>query len=522
MKSAFEKFFYTRYENSGYRDQQKAKLLVTITLIIIVALGALAIAVGILQGKGFNDAVGLVIVLQAVMIVTSALVKLGYLDLATHCMLVPATMGVWFILFKTTATQDLVSSTISIVYIFAILALATSVTNRISVSIYTMINIIATVIFFQYFKSTGIFTPQQAIESMTDVLIATILTSGISLQILSVNMKSHLRIHQALGESRRQAEDIQNILEQTNGVSVKLASSTEQMAATTDSFSNNAQTQAASLEEVTSTVEEITASGEGVYTMAKQQVDLTQKVKDEMETLHNIITTASGKISEALAIRDELNKMVEKARADIQSALSGMSSATSQFQNVQDTVNIIEDISDQINLLSLNAAIEAARAGEHGRGFAVVAEEIGKLADNTSSNVKSINDMFKASNIEIGRAYKRLEDFIESLNRMIQHIAEFGARIDGVVDSAKEDLDLNRAIRASLEGVLAESNKILGATNEQKTALEEISKSIAGLNMTTQEMALGSQELLGTSRELASTAQDLMGLSDVVRSSGAA
>jgi len=518
MKAALNRFFFSHYEHSSYREQQKAKLLVALTVIIFVAMGLLGIALIFIQQKGFNAAVGLVVVMEVVMIVANLFIRRGHLDTAAHLMLVPATIGIWFILFKNTATRASVTPMYSMVYIFAIIAMATSVTNRISLSIYSLVNLVMIVIYCLYFKSAEIFTPAQAIEIMTDLLISTTIASGISLQILSVNIKSHLLIQESLAESRRQAEDIQNILEQTNGVAVRLASSTEQMAATTDSFSNNAQSQAASLEEVTSTVEEITASGEGVYTMARQQVDLTQKVAGEMETLYRIVNTAGEKMGEALAIRDELNKMVEKSRADIQSALSGMSSATSQFQNVQDTVNIIEDISDQINLLSLNAAIEAARAGEHGRGFAVVAEEIGKLADNTSSNVKSINDMFKASNVEIGRAYKNLEAFIESLNRMIQHIAEFGKRIDRVVDAAKEDLELNTAIRGSLEGVLAESNKILGATSEQKTALEEISKSIAGLNMNTQEMALGSQELLGTSKELATTAQELMGLSDVVRS----
>ncbi|TAL31785.1 MAG: hypothetical protein EPN93_17035 [Spirochaetes bacterium] len=517
MRSEFNAFFLSKYENSSYREQQRAKLLVTLSIVIMFALGVLGLAIGILQGKGFNASVGLILVLEVVFMSTMVLAKRGHLDVAAHCMLVPATAGIWFILFQTTATQDLVSSINSIVYIFTILIMATSVTNRISVSAYALFNLGAIVAYNLYFKSTGILSPEQAMENMTDSLIATILTSGVCLQILSVNIKSHKIIQDALGESRRQGEDIKNILEQTNGVAVKLASSTEQMASTTDSFSSNAQSQAASLEEVTSSVEEITASGESVYTMAKQQVDLTQKVTDEMGTLYGIVKAVGEKMAEALSIRDELNRMVEKSRADIQSALQGMSGAGAQFQGVQDTVNIIEDISDQINLLSLNAAIEAARAGDHGRGFAVVAEEIGKLADNTSSNVKSINEMFKASNVEIGKAYARLEAFIESLNRMIQHISEFGARIDRVVDSAKEDLELNKAIRGSLEGVLAESNKIVGATNEQKIALEEISKSIAGLNMTTQEMALGSHELSDTSKELALTAQDLMGVSGIVR-----
>jgi methyl-accepting chemotaxis protein len=287
------------------------------------------------------------------------------------------------------------------------------------------------------------------------------------------------------------------------------------MAQTTTSFSDGTQTQASSIEEITATAEEVTSSGDSIHTMAGTQVELIGNVNTEMEKLHDIVTRSGQSIEEALKIRDELNQFVGRSKTEIQNTLEVMSSATNKFKNVQETVNIIEDISDQINLLSLNAAIEAARAGEFGRGFAVVADEIGKLAENTSVNVKLIYDLFNTSNQEISRAYGQLEIFIESLNKMVEYIGSLSTRIDGVVELSREDLTLNQKVRESLENVVLESNNILNATREQKNALEEVVKSISTINETTQHIANGSQELSGTSREIAASAQDLMNLAVV-------
>jgi methyl-accepting chemotaxis protein len=311
----------------------------------------------------------------------------------------------------------------------------------------------------------------------------------------------------------KNSKHITGMLEQTNSTAMKLASATDEMAATTSKFSDNAQSQAATVEEITATVEEVTASGESVYNIARNQLDLTGKVKSDMDNLRSIVTSVELKTGEALTGRDKLNGMVERSKTDIQNVLSVMSVATSKFRDVQDTVNIIEDISDKINLLSLNAAIEAARAGDSGRGFAVVADEIGKLADSTSLNLKQINSLFNMSNDEVNKAFNRLEVFAGSLNSMIDSISEFSSSIDLIGDLTKQDLKLNETASMSLEKVLIEANNILNATSEQKLALEEVANSITVINRTTQDVAQGSMGLSATSRELAELAQSLKDIS---------
>ncbi len=515
MFTAINSFLFSRYQDRDYREHQKARVIVIMYFIIAVALLGVIYGIAVLQGKGFGNVSVIGVELVEVVLFAAFLLTIrGHNNIAAHVMLFPLIMVVWAIYFSTTRTEDLVTAVNTLVYVYPIIGVATIISNKRSVFFYTLLNLGLLVYYCFDAAGRGLFTQVQMVDYLTDGSMSIVVLGAACITFLRNGEKSHAMIETALAESKGKSDHINSILNRTNETAVRLASSTEEMAATAASFANNSQTQAATVEEITSAVEEVTASGESVYGMARKQVELTGKVRLEMEELQGIVSGVGDNIKEALGIRDRLNEEVARTGSEIDGTRQVMLEATTRFKDVQDTVQIIENISDQINLLSLNAAIEAARAGDHGRGFAVVADEIGKLADNTSGNLKSINAMFAASNQQIGKAVGQMENFITSLNRMIEFIEEFSSRIDGVGTLARRDLELNQAARRSLEDVLSEAGNIVSATNEQKTALEEVARSVAVINNTTQEMASGSEELSGNSSEIARMAQNLMGISE--------
>ncbi len=302
---------------------------------------------------------------------------------------------------------------------------------------------------------------------------------------------------------------IHEVVDNVKNVAGQLAHSSEEMSKSSASFSDNVQRQAASAEEIMATVEEVSAGMENVSDGARVQFDSLLSLTGKMEELSGFINDMQIRMKEARSIIDDVAAKAKRGGESLTLMSSNMSAVAERTNEMTNIVKIINDISEQVNLLSLNAAIEAARAGEAGRGFAVVADEIAKLADQTATSLKEIEGLIQVNRNEIGSGVTSVMDTVEILSAIIQGVARMSDMIGVLSGNMTKQLEANEVVNREAAKVQSKADEIRTATDEQKSAANEIVKTVSEINELSQRNASGSEEMTANADDIAAMAETL-------------
>lgn len=220
-----------------------------------------------------------------------------------------------------------------------------------------------------------------------------------------------------------------------------------------------------------------------------QQAASVEEISATLEQLISTVTQNADSAGTADKLADNTYELAARGDEVMHRAVLAINEINESSKKIREIIDIINGISFQTNLLSLNAAVEAARAGEHGRSFAVVATEVRNLAQRSGTSSKEIESLIKNSVEKVNEGTKLANDSGEALKEIFEAI---------------------KKVRSIIQEISA-------ATKEQTSGLGQISEAVNQTDNLTQQNASAAEELSSTAEIMRDNAEVLLRLMSYFR-----
>ncbi|EKP4404247.1 methyl-accepting chemotaxis protein [Vibrio parahaemolyticus] len=281
-----------------------------------------------------------------------------------------------------------------------------------------------------------------------------------------------------LEKTRRQLHDV---IQMQINASDELATLTEVMTLSMSETKESAQEEFNEIDQLATAMSEMSSTVQTVADHAQTASSLTEQASTQAVTGQQFLQSTVAKMSEL--------------SSDIASSAQAVNQVEERVESIGSVVGTIQGISEQTNLLALNAAIEAARAGEAGRGFAVVADEVRNLAQRTQQATVEIQDMITQLQASATSAVDLMEKSVVEAAEGVELVSNAGSELDGIVAQVTQINDMNFQIAT--------------ASGQQSSVAEEMSQNLTNVRELVEASVVVVTELLETSEMMQSNAEEL-------------
>jgi methyl-accepting chemotaxis protein len=269
-------------------------------------------------------------------------------------------------------------------------------------------------------------------------------------------------------------ETLKTFVREINEAALRLSSSSNQVLAASTQHETSSTEQAAAIHETTATMEELKHASAQIA-----------------ENAGSVARVAEETLGAARAGRGAIGEFIQamqQIRSDGVAVADSITKLSKRVERIGTVVEVIDEIADRSDLLALNAALEGSRAGEAGKGFSIVAAEMRRLAENVMESTKEIKNLIteiREATAAAGTAAEASKEATESGEKLGAVAAQAG---EGILAGVQETSDAARVINL--------------ATQQQRTATEQVVASMAEIEDVTRQTTSASKQATGAAAEL--------------------
>jgi methyl-accepting chemotaxis protein len=315
----------------------------------------------------------------------------------------------------------------------------------------------------------------EAIEAMIRLVIQGDLSGSLR---LGVNDAALTPLIAGVGQVM---ETLKKFVTEIREAALQLSTSSAEVLAAATQNESSTSAQASAIHETTATMEELKGASHQIAENAQMVAAIAEQ-------------TLSGARTGEGAIKEFMGSM-EKVRHNAVEVDDAIAKLSKRVERIGTVVEVIDEIADRSDLLALNAALEGAKAGEAGRGFSIVAAEMRRLAENVMESTKEIKNLIT----EIREATHAAKEAADGNKRMAGEGEKLGGNaitaVTGILAGIQETSDAARVIHL--------------ATQQQRTATEQVVQSMSEIEEVTRQAQTGSKQATGAAAELTKLAERL-------------
>jgi methyl-accepting chemotaxis protein len=293
-------------------------------------------------------------------------------------------------------------------------------------------------------------------------------------------------LNQAISSLAENTDSLRESAESTSRAVAQMSDSIERVSDSTDVFDRSTQETASSIHQMGASIQQISANletlsrsaGEIASSISEVQAntrEIEERAGESVGLAETVTLSASGKGTDAVCAAVEGMEEIRKSVTALTESINLLGKRSHEIGKI---LNVICEVTDQTNLLSLNAAILAAQAGEHGKAFSVVASEIKSFAERTAASTKEIEDLIKAVQRETGASVKMAAHGLETVEKGLALVCNVDEALQAIVVSADDSTEMSKAIQKATSQQAVGVRHITEAIEMMSNQVDQISRAM--------------------------------------------